>query len=130
MGHIDNTDTYMYMYINCAIKHDNFIKFVRLRANFCTLPLTFPYDIICFYLRLLSAFPIRGRHTGFSISSCFYLLYPPPSLQPQPCPLSFTTSINILFGLPRLLFPDNAILSIFLPIYIPIIFPPYMSIPP
>ena len=37
---------------------------------------------------LLLAFPIRGRSSGFSYSSCSYLLYPPPSLQPQPCPLS------------------------------------------
>ena len=40
------------------------------------------------YLLLLSAFPIRGRHSGFSFSSFSYQLYPPPSLQPQPCPLS------------------------------------------
>ena len=39
-------------------------------------------------LLLLSAFPIRGRHSGFSFSSFSYQLYPPPSLQPQPCPLS------------------------------------------
>ena len=32
--------------------------------------------------------PIRGLHSGLSFSSCFYLLYPPPSLQPPPCPLS------------------------------------------
>ena len=38
-----------------------------------------------FFFRL---FPIRGRHSGFSFSSCFYQLYLPPSLQPQPCPLS------------------------------------------
>ena len=37
---------------------------------------------------LLSAFPIRGSHSGFSFSSCFCQLYLPPSLQPQPCPLS------------------------------------------
>ena len=37
---------------------------------------------------LLSAFPIRGRHSGFSFSSFSYQLYPPLSLQPQPCPLS------------------------------------------
>ena len=30
---------------------------------------------------------------------------------------SFTTPINFLFGLPRLLFPGNSILSILLPIY-------------
>ena len=30
---------------------------------------------------------------------------------------SFTTSINLLFGLPRFLFPGNSILSILLPIY-------------
>ena len=39
-------------------------------------------------LLLLSAFPIRDGHSGFSFSSCFYQLYLPPSLQPQPCPLS------------------------------------------
>ena len=39
-------------------------------------------------LLLLSAFPIRGRHSGFSFTSYFYQLYLPPSLQPQPCPLS------------------------------------------
>ena len=39
-------------------------------------------------LLLLSAFTIRGRHSGFSFSSFSYQLYPPPSLQPQPCPLS------------------------------------------
>ena len=47
-------------------------------------------------LLLLSAFPIRGRHSGFSFSSCFYQLYPPPSL---------------------FLFPGNSILGILLPIY-------------
>ena len=31
---------------------------------------------------------------------------------------SFTTSINLLFGLPRFLFPGNSILSIHLPIYL------------
>ena len=52
----------------------------RLKAN---------YSVDIYYRLLLhSSFPTRGRHTGFSISSCFYLLYPPPSLQPQPCPLS------------------------------------------
>ena len=30
---------------------------------------------------------------------------------------SFTTSINLLFGLPRFLFPGNSILSILLPTY-------------
>ena len=41
-----------------------------------------------YILLLLSAFPIRGRHSGFSFSSFSYQLYPPPSLQSQPCPLS------------------------------------------
>ena len=55
----------------------------------------------------LSDFPIRGRHSGFSICSCSYLLY-------HLCPAqywkkkktstssmsSFTTSIHLLFGLP------------------------------
>ena len=44
---------------------------------------------------------------------------------------SFTTSINLLFGHTRFLFPGNSIISIIHPIGpIPIIFPPYMSIPP
>ena len=34
-------------------------------------------------LLLLSSFPIRARHSGFSFSSCFYQLYLPPSLQPN-----------------------------------------------
>ena len=38
-----------------------------------------------FFFRI---FLIKGRHSGFCISSCSYLQYPPPSLQPQPCPLS------------------------------------------
>ena len=42
--------------------------------------------LLFFFLFLL--FTIRIRHSGFSISSCSYLMYPPPSLQPQPCPLS------------------------------------------
>ena len=67
---------------------------------------------------LLSAFPIRGRHSRFSISSCSYLLYHPPSLQPQPCPLSpHPLNSFLLFGLPCFLFPGNSILSIILPIY-------------
>ena len=36
---------------------------------------------ISLLLLLLLAFSIRGRHSGFSISSCSYLLYPPPSHQ-------------------------------------------------
>ena len=31
---------------------------------------------------------IRGRNCEFSVSVCSYLLHPPPSLQPLPCPLS------------------------------------------
>ena len=46
------------------------------------------YNVSGILLLLLSAFPIRGRHSGFSFSSFSYQLYPPPSLQPQPCPLS------------------------------------------
>ena len=67
-------------------------------------------------LLLLSAFPIRGRHSGFSFSCCFYLLYPPLSLQHQPCPLSPHPSTSF-FGLPCFFFPGNSILSILLPIY-------------
>ena len=59
---------------------------------------------------LLLASPVRSRYSGFSISIYFYLLHPPPSLQPLPCPL--TTSINLLLDLPRLLIPGSSILSI------------------
>ena len=68
------------------------------------------------HLLLLSAFPIRGRHSGFSFYCCFYQLYPPPSLQPSAMS-SFTTSINLLFGLPGFLFPGNSILGILFSIY-------------
>ena len=80
------------------------------------------------HLLLLSAFPIRGRHSGFSISSYSYIfcnllrhsnlshvlfhhVHKPPFL-PSPFPLSWQ------------LHPQHSS-----PI-IPIIFPPYMSIPP
>ena len=43
-------------------------------------------------LHLLSAFPVRGCHSGVSFSSCFYQLYLPPSLQPQPRPLGLYLS--------------------------------------
>ena len=69
-------------------------------------------------LLLLSDFPIRGRHSRFSIASGSYLLYPSPSLQPQSSVMSsFTTYINLLFGPTRFLFPGNSILSILLPMY-------------
>ena len=57
---------------------------------------------------LLSASPVRGHHSGFFIFNCSYLLHPPPSLQPFPCPL--TASINPLFGLPP--FPLSFLCSI------------------
>ena len=70
---------------------------------------------IKFIHRLLSASPVKGRHGGFQISICSYLLHPPPSLQPLPRPL--TASINLLLGLPHFLFPGSSILSIVLQIY-------------
>ena len=68
------------------------------------ITLVFPSESFFFFFRL---FPIRGRHSGLSISSCSYRLYPSTSAMS-----SFTTSINLLFGLPRFLFPGNSILSI------------------
>ena len=64
-------------------------------------------------LLLLSAFPIRGRHSGFSISSYSYIFC---ILLSTSAMSSFTTSINLLFGLPRFLVPGNFILSILLPL--------------
>ena len=80
-----------------------------------------------FFFRL---FPIRGRHSGFSISSCSYLRTVSSSVTSTSAMSSFTTSINLLFGLPRFLFPGNSVLGILLPKSIPIIFPQYMAIPP
>ena len=37
---------------------------------------------------LLSASPVKDRHSGFSICIWSYRLHTPPSLQPLPCPLS------------------------------------------
>ena len=71
---------------------DNLSTTVRLFADDCILctPIRTQYDSsllhnFFFFFRL---FPIRGRHSGFPFSSYFYQLYLPPSLQPQPCPLS------------------------------------------
>ena len=79
-------------------------------------------------LLLLSAFPIRGRHRGFSVSSCSNLLYPPPSLQHQPCRLSQYTNKPPFwpsrFPLSRQIHPQHPSPNI------PIIFSLYMSIPP
>ena len=46
-----------------------------------------------------------------------FLSSAPSSVTSTSAMSSFTTSINILFGLPRFLFPGNSILSILLPIY-------------
>ena len=47
-----------------------------------------PKGVIYRFQLLLSASPIRSRHSGFSISMCSYLLHATLSLQPLPCPLS------------------------------------------
>ena len=77
-------------------------------------------------LRLLSASPIKGRHSGFSISIRSYLLHPPNSpmsFQPLPCPLSHSLHPYgcseilhpyLLLGLPHFLF---SIIIILHPIY-------------
>ena len=84
-------------------------------------------DSYLLLLLLLSAFPIRGRHSGFSFSSCFYQLYLPPSLQPQPCPLHHIHKPPFWptpFPLSWQLHPQHPSPNI------PIIFPLYMSISP
>ena len=59
---------------------------------------------------LLLAHPVKGRHSGFSVSILLYHLHPPPSLLPLPCPSSLAASINLLIlGLLRFLFPGNSI---------------------
>ena len=65
----------------------------ELQPHLCNLLAHSMANINSFYIsayRLLlllrSAFPIRPR--WISISGCYYLLYPPSSLQPQPRPLS------------------------------------------
>ena len=78
-------------------------------------------------LPLLSALPIRCRHSGFSISSGSYILYPPPSLQPQPCPLHHIHKPPFWpspFPISWQLHPQHPSPNI------PIILPPYTSIPP
>ena len=75
------------------------------------------HSIIVEILLLLSASPVTGRQSGFSISIWSYLLHSPPSLQLLPCPLSLITSINLLLGLLRFVFSGSSILSILLPIF-------------
>ena len=68
-------------------------------------------------LLLLLAFPsIRGSHSvsSFFKHSCYQCLSPLHQLSQY---LSFTTSKNLLFGLPHFLFPGNSISIIFLPTY-------------
>ena len=72
----------------------------------------------CFYQFFFSFQPFPSVRGGQSISSSskpFYLQHPSPSLPTSPIS-SFTTSKNLLFGLP-LLFPGYSISIIFLPTY-------------
>ena len=67
-------------------------------------------ESIILLLLLLSAFLIMGRHSGFSFSSCFYQLYLPLSVQPQPCPLSphpYTSFLVFPFPLSWQLHPQH-----------------------
>ena len=67
---------------------------------------------------LLSAAPVRGRHSGFAATFLFYCLHPPPSLQPLPCSQTLSHHIHKPhLDLLRFILPDSSIFSIFLPIY-------------
>ena len=72
-------------------------------------------NVVVTYFFFFRLFPIRGRHSGFSIST--YLSSVSSSVTSTSAMSSFTTSIHLLFGLPRFRFPGNSILSIRLPIY-------------
>ena len=61
---------------------------LHLKINNAEIPKETATKLFFFFFFFFRLFPIRGRHSGFSISSCSYRLHPPPSLQPQPCPLS------------------------------------------
>ena len=70
----------------------------------------------CLFILLLSAFSHQGSpqrifHLQLLLSSVSSSVILTSAMS------SFTTSINLLFGLPRFLFPGNSILSILLPIY-------------
>ena len=85
-------------------------------------------NIIKFIFFFFQLFPSGVATADFpSPCSCFYLLYPPPSLQPQPCPLSPVHEPPFWpspFPLSWQLHPQHHSPNI------PIIFPPCMSIPP
>ena len=80
-----NSSYVTYYVITCqsAFEYNNDVTYYVITSK---SPFDWVYTELL--LLLLSAFPIRGRHSGFSFSSFSYQLYPPPSLQPQPCPLS------------------------------------------
>ena len=71
------------------------------------------YDFI---LLLLSAFSHQGSPQRILLLQLF-LSTVSSSVTSTSAMSSFTTSINLLFGLPRFLFSGNSILSILLPIY-------------
>ena len=73
-------------------------------------------------LLLLSAFSHQGSPQRIFLLQLF-LSTVSSSVTSTSAMSSFTTSINLLFGLPRFLFPGNSILSISSP-NISIIFPP------
>ena len=69
-----------------------------------------------FFFFSFRPFPLfRGGQSVSSFSTCFCLQCPSPA--PTSFISSFTTSENLLFGLPLLLFPGNSISIIFLPTY-------------
>ena len=77
---------------------------------------THGYGICVYLLLLLSAFSHQGSpqrifHLQLLLSSVS------SSVTSTSAMSSFTTSINLLFGLPRFLFPGNSILSTLLPAY-------------
>ena len=67
-------------------------------------------------LLFLSAAPIRGRHSGSTVSNFSWLAIS-LSDTATTCTSSLTTSINFIFGLPLLLLPGSSKHNILLPIY-------------
>ena len=68
-------------------------------------------------LLLLSAFPFSQRWPQHIIILHIFLSLTSVSFAPTSRISSFTTSKNLLFGLPLFLFPGNSISIIFLPTY-------------
>ena len=74
------------------------------------------YTSLLLLLLLLSTFSHQGSPQRIFLLQLF-LSTVSSSVASTSAMSSFTTSINLLFGLPRFLFPGNSILSILLPIY-------------